>query len=267
MNRQRETIYGLRRQLMFEPEHREYLLGENGVAKDLLARSDAELSESAGHARQVGRRHLRGRDRKHLCGRSGKRCGCQFQDDEPRRDRRSDLEKGLGELRGERKDSPATRSLRAYERYIMLNIIDSQWKDHLLSIDQVKQGIGLVGYGQKDPLVEYKKQSFDMFQDMLDRIDTNTTKALFHLEIVSRDEERNANVSNVSNISVPAGKRPAWPSPGRWRRQRRRRHRRDPSHAVHARPAESQTQRTVLLRLGEEIQEMPRCGSGLIRVS
>ena len=65
-------------------------------------------------------------------------------------------------------------SLRAYERYIMLNIIDSQWKDHLLSIDQVKQGIGLVGYGQKDPLVEYKKQSFDMFQDMLDRIDTNT---------------------------------------------------------------------------------------------
>jgi preprotein translocase subunit SecA len=79
-------------------------------------------------------------------------------------------------------------SLRAYERYIMLNIIDSQWKDHLLSIDQVKQGIGLVGYGQKDPLVEYKKQSFDMFQDMLDRIDTNTTKALFHLEIVTQDE-------------------------------------------------------------------------------
>ena len=80
-------------------------------------------------------------------------------------------------------------SLRAYERYIMLNIIDSQWKDHLLSIDHVKQGIGLVGYGQKDPLVEYKKQSFDMFQDMLDRIDTNTTKALFNLEIVDRDEQ------------------------------------------------------------------------------
>ena len=80
-------------------------------------------------------------------------------------------------------------SLRAYERYIMLNIIDSQWKDHLLSIDHVKQGIGLVGYGQKDPLVEYKKQSFDMFQDMLDRIDTNTTKALFNLQIVDRDEQ------------------------------------------------------------------------------
>ncbi len=83
-------------------------------------------------------------------------------------------------------------SLRAYERYIMLNIIDSQWKDHLLSIDHVKQGIGLVGYGQKDPLVEYKKQSFDMFQDMLDRIDTNTTKALFNLEIVCNIPRTNA---------------------------------------------------------------------------
>ena len=80
-------------------------------------------------------------------------------------------------------------SLRAYERYIMLNIIDSQWKDHLLSIDHVKQGIGLVGYGQKDPLVEYKKQSFDMFQEMLDRVDTNTTRSLFNLEVVSRDEQ------------------------------------------------------------------------------
>src|SRR5690606_8024443 len=89
----------------------------------------------------------------------------------------------------EKEKMAGEESLRAYERYIMLNIIDSQWKDHLASIDQVKQGIGLVGYGQKDPLVEYKKQSFEMFQDMLDRIDTNTVKALFHLEVVTRDEQ------------------------------------------------------------------------------
>ena len=88
-----------------------------------------------------------------------------------------------------REESAGDESLRAYERYIMLNIIDSQWKDHLLSIDHLKQGIGLVGYGQKDPLVEYKKQSFDMFQDMLDRIDTNTIRSLFNLEIVSQDEQ------------------------------------------------------------------------------
>src|SRR3712207_6853405 len=56
------------------------------------------------------------------------------------------------------------------------SIIDAQWKDHLLAIDHLKQGIGLVGYGQKDPLVEYKKESFDMFQAMLDRIDTATVR-------------------------------------------------------------------------------------------
>ena len=75
--------------------------------------------------------------------------------------------------------------MRTYERIIMLNIIDAQWKDHLLSLDHLKQGIGLVGYGQKDPLVEYKKQSFDLFQEMLDRIDTTTIRSLFNLQVVS----------------------------------------------------------------------------------
>ena len=77
MNRQRETIYGLRRQLMFEPEHREYLLGENGVAKDLLSDLTRELSVD----RQVtpdqwDDRHLRRRDREHLRDRSGEGRGC-----------------------------------------------------------------------------------------------------------------------------------------------------------------------------------------------
>jgi len=75
--------------------------------------------------------------------------------------------------------------MRTYERIIMLNIIDAQWKDHLLSLDHLKQGIGLVGYGQKDPLVEYKKQSFDLFQEMLDRIDTTTIRSLFNLQVVT----------------------------------------------------------------------------------
>jgi len=76
-------------------------------------------------------------------------------------------------------------AMRTYERIIMLNIIDAQWKDHLLSLDHLKQGIGLVGYGQKDPLVEYKKQSFEMFQQMLDRIDTTTIRSLFNLQVVA----------------------------------------------------------------------------------
>jgi preprotein translocase subunit SecA len=81
--------------------------------------------------------------------------------------------------------------MRTYERIIMLNIIDAQWKDHLLSLDHLKQGIGLVGYGQKDPLVEYKKQSFDLFQEMLDRIDTATIRSLFNLQVVSEQAAEN----------------------------------------------------------------------------
>ncbi len=54
--------------------------------------------------------------------------------------------------------------LRETERIIMLNVIDNQWKDHLLSMDHLKEGIGLRGYGQKDPLIEYKKESFDAVQ-------------------------------------------------------------------------------------------------------
>ena len=71
--------------------------------------------------------------------------------------------------------------LREAERNIMLHVIDDQWKDHLLSMDHLKEGIGLRGYGQKDPLVEYKKESYVLFQDMMDRIEDETVRYLFFL--------------------------------------------------------------------------------------
>ncbi len=74
--------------------------------------------------------------------------------------------------------------MREAERMIMLSVIDNQWKDHLLSMDHLKEGIGLRGYGQKDPLIEYKKESFQMFQDMMDRIEDETVRYLFFLQAV-----------------------------------------------------------------------------------
>ena len=71
--------------------------------------------------------------------------------------------------------------MREAERNIMLHVIDDQWKDHLLSMDQLKEGIGLRGYGQKDPLVEYKKESYTLFQDMMDRIEDETVRYLYFL--------------------------------------------------------------------------------------
>src|SRR3954454_24452798 len=188
MNRQRETIYGLRRQLMFQADHREFLLGENGVARDLLHDlTSSFLSDEVMPDKWDVDTFAAEID--------------SIYNVDPARDANVDFKsmnrqqieeaiwnKAISDYEAKEKLAGGD-SLRAYERYIMLNIIDTQWKDHLLSIDHLKQGIGLVGYGQKDPLVEYKKQSFDMFQDMLDRIDTNTTKALFNLEIVVKDEQ------------------------------------------------------------------------------
>ena len=72
--------------------------------------------------------------------------------------------------------------MRYTERMIMLQLLDSQWKDHLLSMDHLKEGIGLRGYGQKDPLVEYKKESFQLFQQMMARFDEETIRILYSLQ-------------------------------------------------------------------------------------
>jgi preprotein translocase subunit SecA len=188
MNKQRETIYGLRRQLMMQPEHREYLLGEKGVARDLLhdlthsflnPLASPDTWDVDTYAAEI--ESIYAVDPAVDADVNFSRMSTEAIEEA--------VWRKASENYAEKEKLAGTESLRAYERYIMLNIIDSQWKDHLLSLDHLKQGIGLVGYGQKDPLVEYKKQSFDMFQEMLDRIDTHTTRALFNLEIVVKDEQ------------------------------------------------------------------------------
>ena len=73
--------------------------------------------------------------------------------------------------------------MRWLERRIILDVVDSQWKDHLLSLDHLKEGIGLRGYAQKDPIVEFKKEAFVLFEDMMARIDNETIRYLFHIQI------------------------------------------------------------------------------------
>jgi preprotein translocase subunit SecA len=78
--------------------------------------------------------------------------------------------------------------LQRVERDIMLQIVDQQWKDHLYSLDHLKEGIGLRGYGQRDPLVEYKKESFDLFQGMKDRVDEEIVRYLWWLRPILNEE-------------------------------------------------------------------------------
>jgi preprotein translocase subunit SecA len=107
--------------------------------------------------------------------------------------------------------------MRRTEGIVMLQVIDNQWKDHLLSMDELKQGIGNRAYGQKDPLVEYKKESYELFTAMMDRIEDETVRYLFFLQ--------------VSHGTAPAGPypdedeepsaepEPARPDPGEQQRQ------------------------------------------------
>jgi preprotein translocase subunit SecA len=98
---------------------------------------------------------------------------------------------GLGELvtaevgkrRGERERELGPELMRALERHVLLMVIDGQWKDHLLSIDHLKEGIGLRGYGQRDPLTEYKREAFDLFQAMVDRVKAAVVERLFKVQI------------------------------------------------------------------------------------
>src|SRR5262249_30087504 len=83
----------------------------------------------------------------------------------------------------EKEDLVGADVMRQTERIVMLQVIDNQWKDHLLSMDELKQGIGNRAYGQKDPLVEYKKESFELFTAMMERIEDESVRYLFFLQV------------------------------------------------------------------------------------
>jgi preprotein translocase subunit SecA len=114
----------------------------------------------------------------------------------------------------EKEDLVGADVMRQTERIVMLQVIDNQWKDHLLSMDELKQGIGNRAYGQKDPLVEYKKESYELFTAMMDRIEDETVRYLFFLQVSSgatpvgpypdEDEEESAEPeANLTNPSRP----------------------------------------------------------------
>jgi len=96
--------------------------------------------------------------------------------------------KTLIDIYDEKEKIVGEEQMREFERVIMLQIIDSQWKDHLLGMDYLKEGIGLRGYGQRDPLVEYKKESYDMYQAMMDRIEDEIIRYLYLLQPIQEEE-------------------------------------------------------------------------------
>jgi preprotein translocase subunit SecA len=131
---------------------------------------------------------------------------------------------GLAELVGEAvKERYAQREhelgeelMRALERHEMLIVIDTQWKDHLLSIDHLKEGIGLRGYGQRDPLTEYKKEAFDLFQDMVERTKAIVIERLFKVQVVRDSPMALPTITAWADAQESRGSLPSEPRSSGW---------------------------------------------------
>jgi len=180
MNKQREAVYGLRRQLLEGLDQKELILEDYvaGILSDLLD----EFAPKNAHPDTWNTTGLKNA----VFTRFGVDILAEGVD--PDKLNRQELGDAVfGKLK-ERYDAKerliGPDQMRHHERLIMLSVLDSQWKDHLLSMDHLKEGIGLRGYGQHDPLVEYKRESFDMFEAMMHRFEEDTTRYLYLMQII-----------------------------------------------------------------------------------
>ncbi|MFQ5718948.1 MAG: preprotein translocase subunit SecA [Acidobacteriota bacterium] len=178
MNKQREQIYALRREALSGERTREYVLDRAADIAASLIQSGLNLDADS-EAREESVREFTSRFQS-LFGFDPVADGLDVT--QPA----EDLEKALVSqvsARYEQKEARVGADLmRQYERYFILNVIDTQWKNHLLAMDHLKEGIGLRGYGQRDPLVEYKRESFDMFGAMKERVEDEIIRYLFLFE-------------------------------------------------------------------------------------
>jgi preprotein translocase subunit SecA len=182
MNKQREAVYGLRHQLLEGVDQKDLIL-EEYVAGILSQLMDEHCPPKA---------HVDDWDIKGLKDAVFTRFGVDFLAEGVKPDNlnRQELGDAIFDKLKQRYDAKekliGPDAMRYHERMIMLSVLDAQWKDHLLSMDHLKEGIGLRGYGQHDPLVEYKRESFDMFEAMMQRFQEETTRYLYLMQILER---------------------------------------------------------------------------------
>jgi preprotein translocase subunit SecA len=188
MNKQREAVYGLRRQLLEGVEQRELILEDyvGGILSSIL-------EEFAGEKIHPDQWDIKGLEEK-LTDHFGLKLASMNMGGagiDPRQLNRHELGEAIFEKLKEQYSAKerilSAPTMRDHERMIMLTVIDGLWKDHLLSMDHLKEGIGLRGYAQRDPLVEYKRESFDMFEAMMLKFQEDTVRFLFRMQILGQD--------------------------------------------------------------------------------
>jgi preprotein translocase subunit SecA len=209
MNKQREAVYGLRRRLLEGIEQKDLIL-EDYVAAILAEQLDQHCPPKA---------HADDWDIKGLKDAIFTRFGVDFLAEgvKPEALNRQELGDAIFDKLKERYEAKekliGPQAMRHHERMIMLSVIDQQWKDHLLSMDHLKEGIGLRGYGQHDPLVEYKKESFEMFEAMMQRFQEDTVRYLYLMQILERPPDAGAGgAPRPPQDGSPAG--PSGPDAG-----------------------------------------------------
>ncbi len=183
MNKQREAVYGTRHQLLEGLDQKELIL-EDYVANILSAFME-QFAPEAKHPDQWDMAALKS-NMKEQFGLDLEQEGIQV-DQLNRHDLGEALFTRLKAKYELKELILGAQAMRFHERMIMLSVLDGLWKDHLLNMDHLKEGIGLRGYGQQDPLVAYKKESFDMFESMMTRFQEDTVRYLFLMQIVGPD--------------------------------------------------------------------------------
>ncbi|HUC55108.1 MAG TPA: preprotein translocase subunit SecA [Candidatus Cybelea sp.] len=178
MNKQRETIYAIRRSALEGKDQRDYVLG---IAEDVVRELVDTFCPREQHPDQWNTTQFLAESNAQF-GIDMKAAGADpgALSHEPLADAASEA---VTKRYEEKEKQFGADLMRWLERRIILDVVDSQWKDHLLSLDHLKEGIGLRGYAQKDPIVEFKKEAFTLFEDMMARIDNETIRYLFHIQV------------------------------------------------------------------------------------
>jgi preprotein translocase subunit SecA len=176
MNKQRKAVYGMRRQLLEGIDQKERVMEMvQGIVDQLI---DMRCPDDK-HPDTWDLATLRN----DILSAFGAKIDLAELGDKTRTEMSDAVLERLKQKYQEKEDMVGADVMRQTERIVMLQVIDNQWKDHLLTMDELKQGIGNRAYGQKDPLVEYKKESFELFTAMMDRIEDETVRYLYFLQV------------------------------------------------------------------------------------
>ncbi len=183
MNKQREAVYGLRRQLLEGVDQRELILEDyvGGILSGLL-------DEFASERVRPDQWDLKGLEEKLVDQFGLSLTAAEIKTEElTRHELGEEIFAKLTAVYEAKESILGAETMRYHERMVMLSVIDGLWKDHLLSMDHLKEGIGLRGYAQQDPLVAYKKESFDLFEAVMGKFQEDTVRFLFRMQIVGAD--------------------------------------------------------------------------------